>query len=80
MRSIKGPTVIIPGVLSGPGNEFAFARKAYYLTQMRKYLVAYEGKMVKARAKYIAKQAATQTGPPLATNTATFSAQADAPN
>jgi len=64
MPSIKGPTVIIPAVLSGPGNEFAFARKAYYLTQMRKYLVGYEGKMVKSRAKYLAKQKATSMGPP----------------
>jgi len=68
MRSIKGPTVIIPAALSGPGNEFAFARKAYYLTQMRKYLVGYEGKMVKSRAKYLAKQAAALGRPLTAPN------------
>jgi len=68
MRSLKGPTVIFPPFLaSGKGSEFLFARKSYFLVQMKKYLIRYEANLVKARAKHLAKLAANPQGLPTKT-------------
>jgi len=56
MRSIKGPTVIYPSFLNGVGAEYDYARKAYYLSQLKKYIVNYEAKLVKSRARTFVKR------------------------
>lgn len=55
MKSIRGPTIILPKYLQGTDPESKIFAEAYFLVELHKWAEQYKNKVVRNRARYYKK-------------------------
>lgn len=55
MKSIRGPTIMLPKYLQGTDPESRIFAEAYFLVELHKWAEEYKMKVVRNRARYYKK-------------------------